>query len=98
MYKDNAYDNLIMAIYCGNGRNDLDAMKYIKNRKDGFVVCPRNSRQQAKAIATFVSERTDLFGVSEGLENINKEIEKRVHPEKDVEDKKSTLPEGPEDL
>ena len=97
MYKDNEYKNLIMAIYCGNGRNDLDAMKYIRNRKDGFVVCPQNSRQQAKAIANFVSKKTDLFGISEGIGNINKEIEKRVYPERNKEEKKNTLPEGPEE-
>ena len=94
---DNEYKNLIMAIYCGNGRNDLDAMKYIRNRKDGFVVCPQNSRQQAKAIANFVSKKTDLFGISEGIGNINKEIEKRVYPERNKEEKKNTLPEGPEE-
>lgn len=80
MYKDS--ESLLMAIYCGNGQNDLSAMQYIKQIK-GFIVCPSNSRKLAKQKADFVSEKTDLPGITEGIENINKEIEKRIFPSVD---------------
>lgn len=75
------------AIYCGNGSNDLNAMKYIKERANGFVVCPKNSRTEVKNIADFVSDKPELLGITEGLTKINDEIEKRVckNKEKDEE-------------
>ena len=75
MYKER--EELLMSIYCGNGRNDLSAMDFIKKNK-GFVVCPDNSRKIAKEQADFVSDKTDLSGIAEGIANINKEIDKRV--------------------
>lgn len=95
VYKDSEYKELIMAIYCGNGRNDLAAMDYIRKMRGGFVVCPKNSRTEAKQKAAFVSEKTDLFGISEGIENINNQIEKRLSPEKVEENKNNSYPEGP---
>lgn len=77
-YKDSMGKDLIMAIYCGNGRNDIDAMSYIKRLKGGFVVCPKNSRTEAKKIASFKSEKTDLLGITEGIAQINEQIRKRV--------------------
>lgn len=70
---------LIMPIYCGNGRNDLSAMECVKE-KNGFVVCPNNSRASAKEKADFVSNKTDLQGITEGIEKINEKIEQRVSP------------------
>lgn len=70
--------DFFMAIYCGNGRNDLAAMDCVKQNK-GFVVCPKNSRTLAKQKADFVSEKTDLPGITEGMANLNREIEKRIY-------------------
>ena len=72
--------NLLTAIYCGNGQNDLSAIQYIKEKK-GFIVCPKNSRTMAKQKADFVSNRTDLLGIAEGIEKINEKIAKRVDPQ-----------------
>lgn len=82
---------LVMAIYCGNGRNDLEAMDYVKNLKAGFVVCPANSRHEAKAKTTLVSEKTDLRGITDGITEINKKIERRKNP--NIDDKNKTLSE-----
>ena len=72
---------VIMQIYCGNGRNDLLAMDFITNQKNGFVVCPSNTRTAAKAKTQFVSNKTDLPGITEGIARINMEIGKRTNPE-----------------
>ena len=77
-YMESDLNELIMAIYCGNGRNDLDAMDYIKRLKQGFIVCPKNSRHEAKAKTTLVSDKTDLLGITDGISKINKLIEKRL--------------------
>lgn len=66
------------AIYCGNGRNDVLAMKHVKEKANGFVVCPKNSRPDVKKIADFVSDKLELLGITEGLAKINDEIEKRI--------------------
>lgn len=81
--------NLKTAIYCGNGRNDSLAMKYVKENVNGFVVCPENSRKMVKEQADFVSEKTDLKGITEGIFNINNEIERVIglHQEKTNKDK-----------
>lgn len=84
MYKDRG--DMMFAIYCGNGQNDLSAMKLVKEQK-GFVVCPVNSRTAAKQKADFVSGKTDLLGIAEGLSNINKEIEKRLHVKSEIGDR-----------
>ena len=84
MYKDRG--DMMFAIYCGNGQNDLSAMKLVKERK-GFVVCPVNSRTAAKEKADFVSGKTDLLGIAEGLSNINNEIEKRLHVKSEIGDR-----------
>lgn len=67
------------AIYCGNGRNDSLAMKYVKKKANGFVVCPVNSKDEAKNQADFISEKADLKGITEGIFKINNGIEKAVH-------------------
>ncbi len=72
---------VIMQIYCGNGRNDLLAMDFINKQKNGFVVCPSNTRTAAKEKTQFVSKKTDLPGITEGIARINMEIEKRTNPE-----------------
>lgn len=71
---------LLTAIYCGNGQNDLSAIQYIKEKR-GFIVCPKNSRTEAKKKADVVSERTDLSGITEGIAEINKKIAERVAPQ-----------------
>lgn len=74
IYKDRGR---LMSIYCGNGSNDIAAMKFVQ-RSEGFTVCPANSPVAVKEIADFTSQRTELEGVVEGIENINKKIEERV--------------------
>lgn len=85
-YNESQRKELLMAIYCGNGRNDLTAMNYVNKQKQGFVVCPQNSRREAKAKAFHVSEKTDLLGITEGIEKINREIEKRIKPSPEQDD------------
>lgn len=72
-----------MAIYCGNGRNDIEAMKFIKAQAKGYVVCPKNSRTEIKGFADYLSTEEDLPGVTEGIDDIIKKITKK---EKKVED------------
>lgn len=74
-----AYDN-VLGIYAGNGRNDIWAMQNIKKQK-GFVICPKNSRTEVKKIADFVSDGTDIRGITDCLDRLNKEIIKRKSPE-----------------
>lgn len=92
-YMESDLNELIMAIYCGNGRNDLDAMDYIKRLKQGFIVCPKNSRHEAKAKTTLVSDKTDLLGITDGISKINKLIEKRIEPNKDEAEQENSLAE-----
>lgn len=79
------------AIYCGNGRNDLNAMKYVKEKANGFVVCPKNSRTDVKNMADFVSDKPELLGITEGLAKINDEIEKRVVKTIDKKEKEEDI-------
>lgn len=89
IYKESETKDLIMCIYCGNGQNDLAAINYINTQKNGFTVCPKNSRTLAKEKAFFVSEKEDLRGITEGILAISKEIEKRnLKENKDYEDSK----------
>lgn len=85
---------IIMQIYCGNGRNDLFAMDFINKQKNGFIICPANTRREAKAKTQFVSNKTDLPGITEGISRINMEIEKRIsskeyQPKKDENSQKT---------
>lgn len=75
MYQERS--GLFMAIYGGNGINDLAAMSYIKEQKAGFVICPSNCRPQAQSKADFVSEKRNLLGITEGIQYINEQIKKR---------------------
>lgn len=80
-----------MVIYCGNGRNDLAAMDYIHSRKRGFVICPKNSRHEAKGKTPLVGEKTDIRGITEGLEQLNELLEKRLNPNKEEHDGQQSL-------
>lgn len=73
-----------MVIYCGNGRNDLAAMDYVNATKGGFIICPQNTRREAKAKTSLVGTKNDLQGIIEGLSNLNKLIEKRANPNLDT--------------
>lgn len=73
-----------MVIYCGNGRNDLAAMDYVNATKGGFIICPQNTRREAKAKTSLVGTKNDLQGIIEGLSNLNKLIEKRANPNLDA--------------
>lgn len=86
--------SLCMAIYGGNGQNDIRAMRYIRNLSNGFVMCPSNSRTEIKEnIAHFVSDKTDIHGMVENFQALNNEIEKRKpeHPGKSEQTIKETL-------
>lgn len=48
-----------------------------------FVVCPDNGRHEAKAKTKLVGRKTDLQGLTEGIANINKLLEKRLNPNKE---------------
>lgn len=54
----------VLPIYMGNGKNDIKAMKYVKE-KGGYVICPSNSRHDVKAIANYVSDKEDLEGLAD---------------------------------
>lgn len=64
-------------IYAGNGRNDITAMKSLKSVKNNFIICPKNSRTAIKQMADFVSEKTDILGIIDGIHEINKKIRER---------------------
>ncbi len=91
--KESQSKELVMAMYCGNGRNDVDAMDYIikKSGALGFVVCPDNSRHEVKAKTPFVSKKRDLLGITDGISMVNKEIEKRKNPNKDEQNKDTKI-------
>lgn len=73
-YKESETKDLIMALYCGNGLNDIDAMQYVLNQDSSFVICPSNSREEVKKIASFLSDKNDILGISDGLNKINERI------------------------
>lgn len=64
----------VECIYMGNGRNDIKAMKYVKE-KGGYVICPSNSRHDVKAIAHYVSSKEDLEGLIDGFSRLCDERE-----------------------
>lgn len=87
--------NLIMAIYCGDSGNDLRAINYIRSLKNGFIICPKNSKDEIKKRAHFIGNKTDLPGITEGLRclgdnikrnNQNKSVEK-IHIDNDFQDR-----------
>ena len=64
-------DNTIVPLpqnisYIGNGRNDLQAMKYIQSQ-GGIAICPINSRTKVREIADYSSNLHALAGVNEAL-------------------------------
>ena len=65
-----------IAIYAGNGQNDIEAMKRVQSSPNGYVICPANSRHTIKEFAKFVGKGDDLRGVSEGLGSIIAELQK----------------------
>ena len=71
LYKESEFKELLTCIYCGNGENDTDAMKYVEDREKGYTICPSNSREELKKFAKFKSEKTDLPGITEGLSRLN---------------------------
>ena len=95
IYKESRTKELVMCIYCGNGQNDLSAIDYINRQNNGFAVCPKNSSALAIKKAFFISEKEDLRGITEGIEAINKEIEKRMNKE-EKETEKEIIKEGEE--
>ena len=65
-------NNLNFCIYAGNGRNDFKAIEYIKKNSKGYSICPDNSRRTVKGIADFKSDDSDIDGVIDGLDKLNK--------------------------
>lgn len=76
-------DRISFSIYGGNGFNDIKAMEYIKSNK-GFVICPENSYIGVKKLADYVSEKHASEGIKDGIDFINREIEKRRQRFKEV--------------
>lgn len=71
------HDKMEFSIYAGNGFNDTKAMEYVKRSKNGFVICPENSHPDVKKISDYVSEKHAADGITEGINYINEQIEKR---------------------
>ena len=61
-------------------------MSYVTRQKGGFVICPKNSRHEAKAMAQCVSEKTDLPGITDGIAKINRMLEQKSDPGKNLTD------------
>lgn len=93
-YEDSRSAETVMCIYCGNGRNDIAAINYVNAQTNGFAVCPKNSRTEAKKRAFFVSDKEDLPGITEGIGTINERIEKRnIDDDKNIKDKQIEVEE-----
>lgn len=72
-------DDIKKMIYMGNGANDVMAMQKIKSN-NGIVICPYNSTDEVKKIATYKSNEEDLRGVVDGFSKLCQEVEKqKVH-------------------
>ena len=76
-------DKVGMVIYCGNGRNDIPAMKLVRSLPNGFIVCPKNSKTEIRNIASFITDEEDLPGITEGLSEILSRISKKEAASKD---------------
>ena len=81
-----AYPDAKLYIYAGNGRNDILAMKKVKSKSRGFVICPKNSRTEVKNISNFASDKEDIEGIIEGLEKINEAVLARKESNKNLTD------------
>ena len=46
-------------------------MKKVLEQKNGFVICPQNSRTQVKQIASIVSDKEDIDGIISNLKILN---------------------------
>lgn len=79
-------DRFGMAIYCGNGRNDVGAMRFIKEQKLGYIVCPKNSRTEIRGLVDHLSTKEDLPGITEGIEYVIKELKERKKGDKEKND------------
>ena len=66
-----AFPNAKLYIYAGNGRNDILAMRKVLEQKNGYVICPKNSRTQVKEMASIVSEKEDIDGIISNLKMLN---------------------------
>ena len=81
-YQNNERTELVAAIYAGNGRNDVDAVRLLRaigtkrglERTKPFVICPTNSRSLLQNYADYVSDKEDLQGIADGVMTINKKI------------------------
>lgn len=93
-YQQNELRELLMPIYSGNGEIDVQAIKFINSVKNGYSICPSNSVEEVKNIANFASDKRCIMGVTEGLEFLNKELEKRMKEREDS--KRKEVPEGEE--
>lgn len=72
-------DDIKKIIYMGNGANDVMAMQKVKSN-NGIVICPYNSTDEVKKIATYKSNEEDLRGLVDGFSKLCQEVEKqKVH-------------------
>lgn len=79
-------DNVSLCIYAGNGRNDISAMKYIKSKKNGIIISPRNSRKEIRGMSHFTSEHSDIKGVIDCVQRLNEKIEERTTKKEESKD------------
>lgn len=71
-------NRIALSIYGGNGLNDTSAMDFVKRQKNGFVICPENSHEKVKNIASYISNKSATDGITSGIRYINEQIEKRT--------------------
>ena len=69
-------------IYCGNGRNDISAMRLVKGLKEGYIICPKNSKTELRRISNFVSNQEDLLGITEGLDFVIQQMKTKNEKDK----------------
>lgn len=74
--------NIKYAIYMGNGRNDIESMKFLRSkyRNNAFVICPENSRAEIKNHhSNFAGRGEDLDGLIDGFDKVLKVLRERLN-------------------
>lgn len=72
--KDLCIENII---YSGNGRNDILSIQRVNKLKNGFTICPKNSRRALKAEVQYASDKEDCAGFADGMKHINEILKNR---------------------
>ena len=80
--------NVKNTLYFGNGRNDIEAMKYLREKfaPNAFIICPKNSRTVLRNNPNYITgDGPDLTGINSGLGGLIEKIKKPVPGEDDTE-------------